>query len=379
MRHCIFSGLAIALLLGAGCYGESALDDPSESEGSALEATPANTLAEPEEAWTEDPERAYFSEDWSVEPRTHLNAFQKLFFYGQEEGVAVGWDLDGKVTPSDQSACQNEEDAALLSADTYALEPACVELCLEESEAAACVTSCLEDAGISTACAEPLGELSMSCGHGDFVDPEGASGVDNQMAMAWGLVADLVGEAIEALLQDGINEGRMLVMMELGGVDDLVNDDDVSITIYRSTDVPIVNVAGYLVPDQTYRTDPTFPLVHFEGASIVDGHVKAGPIDLAFPIQAFNADFLVHLEGGYVEFDIDEQGRFKGHLGGAMDVHHVMQNMLQTNASQEAELIYPIVEDLADLNRGPDGCTHLSSGLRFEGVTGFRVIESGSE
>ena len=373
-----------AALTIVGCYGESAIDGLSQEEASGMMGGDAVTEAAEQGAsgearpWSEDLERPYFSGDWSVEERTHLNALQRVFFYGEEDGVAAGWDLDAKVTPADKSVCDNDADQGLLSADTYALEPACVGTCLADDEPAACVSACLEDAGVSTACASTLGELSLSCGHGDFVSPEGNAGVDNQMAMVWAMAANLVGEAIVALLQDGINEGRMLVMLELGGVDDLVNDDDVTVTLYRSTDVPIVNVAGFLVPDQTYQTDPTFPVATFEGAQIVDGHVKAGPFDLSFPIQAFNADFLVGLQDGYVEFDIDEEGRFSGHMGGIMDVHDVMGNMLQTNAAQEAELIYPIVEDLADINRTEEGCTHLSAALRFQGVTGFRLSASES-
>ena len=373
--------LVISAVLAAGCYGESAIDGVSQSatpdeEGSSADGLEPAPGTEASGDWTEEPELPYFREDWSIESRTHLNAFQKLSFEGAVDGVAVGWDLDGQVTPADQSSCENDADSALLSADTYALEPGCVDDCLEEDEPSVCVTECLENAGVSTACASALGALSLSCGHGDFVSPAGGGGIDNQMAMVWTMTADLVGEAITALLQDGINEGRMLVMLELSDVDDLVNDDDVTVTIYRSTDVPLVNVAGFLLPDQTFRTDPSFPESVFEGAAIVDGHVKAGPFDLAFPIQAFNADFLVRLDDGYLEFDIDENGRFDGHLGGFMDVHDVMDNMLQTNAAQEAELIYPIVEDLADVNRTKDGCTHLSAAIRFEGVTGFRITES---
>ncbi|MGB0589387.1 MAG: hypothetical protein ACPGU1_06895 [Myxococcota bacterium] len=369
--------LVLCALSLAACYGESSIDD-AVSDGTEAEVTDnaAAPAADVPRHWTEDPELPYFREDWSVESGTHLNALQRLYFDGAVDGVSAGWNLDGEVTPADQSTCENEADSALLSADTYALEPGCVDTCLEGEDPSGCVTSCLEDAGISPECASTLGVLSLSCGHGDFISPQGSEGVDNQMAMVWTLAANLVGEAIVALLQDGINEGRMLVMLELGDVDDLVNDDNITVTLFRSTDVPIVNVAGFLLPDQTYQTDPTFPVVTFEGASIVDGHVKAGPFDLSFPIQAFNADFLVGLEDGYVEFDIDAQGRFSGHLGGVMDVHDVMENMLQTNAAQEAELIYPIVEDLADINRTKDGCSHLSAALRFEGVTGFRITES---
>jgi len=372
--------LVISAVLVVGCYGESAVDGVSQTatvdEGSSVDGLAPEPGVEAPSDWTEEPDLPYFREDWAIESGTHLNAFQKLSFEAAVDGVTMGWDLDGQVTPADDSACANDTDSALLSADTYALEPGCVDVCLDESEPSLCVTECLETAGVSTACASALGVLSLSCGHGDFISPTGGPGIDNQMAMVWTLTADLVGEAIVALLQDGINEGRMLVMLELSGVDDLVNDDDVTLTVYRSTDIPLVNVAGFLLPDQTFLTDPSFPESVFEGAAIVDGHVKAGPFDLAFPIQAFNADFLLTLDDGYIEFDIDEQGRFNGHLGGFMDVHDVMDNMLQTNAAQEAELIYPIVEDLADVNRTKDGCTHLSAAIRFEGVTGFRITES---
>jgi hypothetical protein len=323
MRYVLVcAGVWVAAVAATGCYGASEIDtiDPNAWVAEA-QGEPASALEEPAAPghWADDPELSYFPETWSVEPATHMNALYRVHFYGEEEGVAAGWDLDGEISPEDDEA---------------------------------------------------------SCGHGDFVSPEGVEGIDNQMAMVWALAENLIGEAVVALLQDGINEGRMLLMLELSDVDDLVNDDDVTLTLYRSIEVPIVNVAGFLMPDQTFRTDPEFPTLTFEHATIVDGHVKAGPFDLAFPIQAFNANFLVGLADGYVEFDIDASGRFSGHLGGIMDIHDVMGHMLATNAAEEAELIYPIVEDLADINKTEDGCTHLSAALRFEGVTGFRITES---
>jgi hypothetical protein len=323
MKRVIFFSAVLSTALGSSaCYGESAIDNvapyTSADGGQDVEVSAPGEVA-PARHWTEEPELPYFPEAWSIEPATHLNALYRVHFYGAEEGVAAGWNLDGEISPEDDDA---------------------------------------------------------SCGHGDFVSPEGEEGIDNQMAMVWALAESLIGEAVVALLQDGINEGRMLLMLELSDVDDLVNDEDVTLTLYRSIEVPIVSVAGFLMPDQTFRTDPDFPTLTFEHAAIVDGHVKAGPFDLAFPIYAFNANFLVGLADGYVEFDIDAAGRFSGHLGGIMDIHDVMGHMLETNAAEEAELIYPLVEGLADINKTKDGCTHLSAALRFDGVTGFRITES---
>ena len=373
----------LALWASAGCYGESSVDDISEpvTEGASTltEGGQAASSQEPQDTkerhWSDDPELAYFAEDWELEPATHVNALHRVYFYGEEEGVAAGWNLDGEVTASTDEVCDGDSDSALLQDGQYAREEACVDGCLESEGLESCVAECMEGEGFSAGCAARLGALAASCGHGDFMSPWGDDGVDNQMAMVWAMAEELVGEAVVALLQDGINEGRMLVMLELGGVDDLVNDDEVTVSLYRSTDVPIVNVAGYLVPDQTFVPDPEFPDIRFDNASIVDGHVKAGPFNLAFPIRAFNADFLVSLDEGYVEFDINAEGRFSGHMGGIMDVHDIMGLMLQTNAAQEAALLYPIVEDLADINRTEEGCTHLSAALRFEGVTAFRVTE----
>ena len=272
--------------------------------------------------WSDEEDLGFLDEGRTVDQTTHVNAVRQFFLLADEDGVAPGFNLDGIISPDGDVA---------------------------------------------------------SCGHGDFTDPNGDGGVDNQFAAVWSAAEPLIGEAVVALLLDGVNEGRMLVLMELSGVDSLIDDDDVTLTVLRSQDQPIVSMAGYLVPDQTFSLDPEFPLYVHERATITDGRLFAGPFDFAMPIMAFNADFVLPMRNGYVDAIIHEDGHMEGIFGGELDVEDTIEKFLNTNASQEAMLIAPIVRDLADLNKNSDGvCSHMSGALRFEGTNAFIVTETGA-
>jgi hypothetical protein len=164
-----------------------------------------------------------------------------------------------------------------------------------------------------------------SCGHGDLTDPQGRAGVDNQLANIWSSLAPLVGPQVQALLQNAINEGRVLIMFELAGVDDLKNDDDVTLRVYRGLLRPEVGTRGLITPDQTFDFDYASPVSMVEGARIVDGVLEAGPTILQIPIIILDLDIVAQLHYGRVHLDIADDGTFTGYMGGALNVPEVAQ------------------------------------------------------
>ena len=211
------------------------------------------------------------------------------------------------------------------------------------------------------------------CLHGDFMSPDGREGVDNQFADLWGVVEPLIGEATEALIQGAVNEGRIVMVLELEGVQNLQNDDDVTLHIYRGRIEPDVGNQGLISPDQTVYFDKDFPYFIAENISIVDGAVEASDLIITLPVDILDAYFTVVFENASIRFSIDESGAFSGIFGGIVDLVEIFDELLQTNASQEAELVQPIFMNYADLGKGPDGCTKASAAFEFEGTTAFSV------
>ncbi|MCB9663975.1 MAG: hypothetical protein H6732_07665 [Alphaproteobacteria bacterium] len=218
----------------------------------------------------------------------------------------------------------------------------------------------------------PAGDPA-SCGHGDLIDPDGVPGIDNQLAAIWTLAAPLIGEQVEELLQGAINEGRMLMVVELVGVDDLRNDDDLSLRLFRGAADPELGTLGLIAPDQTYAVDPSTPEVVLDGLSLRDGFLEAGPVAFDLPIDILEARFDMPVSDGRIRLRLDEQGAMHGLIGGIVDVRTMLDELLATDAAAETELVAPIFENNADMRQVDGTCTGFSVAFGFDGTPGFVV------
>ena len=224
--------------------------------------------------------------------------------------------------------------------------------------------------GVNTAAGDP-----NSCGHADLVDSEGRSGIDNQLAKIWKLLEPLVGEAVQALLQGAINEGRFLLMLELVGVKDLQNDAKVTVNLFRGSQNPEIGTYGLISPDQTYYLDPSIEMSTVKGVEIDDGWVEAGPVGFQLPIDILEANFIMDIQDGKLRFKIWEDGTVEGIIGGSLYVYDVLEELYQTDAYAEAQLVAPLFEDNADMGLEDGVCRQFSVAFGFTGTTAYVVRE----
>ncbi len=224
----------------------------------------------------------------------------------------------------------------------------------------------------------PAGE-EASCGHGDLLGPNGETGVDNQLAKIWSDLAPLVGTQVDALLQGAINEGRVLIMLELVGVDDLRNDPSVTLNVYRGLADPDLGTFGLISPDQTFALDYAKPVSTVENVAIVDGVLEAGPVTLQIPIAILDLDIVAELYFGRAHLELAEDGTFSGYLGGALNLDEVITALLETGASAETELVKPLFEANADMERVDGVCTFFSMGITVEGTRAYTIRDRSKE
>ncbi|HSG91390.1 MAG TPA: hypothetical protein VLA56_19395 [Pseudomonadales bacterium] len=124
----------------------------------------------------------------------------------------------------------------------------------------------------------------------DFVHPDGTPGIDNEVYRAVGCVIGFRGpDGVEFIFQNkGILDERYnRMMIELTGVDDLANDDDVTVTIYRGMDRLLTNATGQeVMPGGTQRVDTRWgsSLIRQTRGSIRDSVLTTEPIgDMVMP------------------------------------------------------------------------------------------------
>ncbi len=214
-----------------------------------------------------------------------------------------------------------------------------------------------------------------TCGHGDFTSPEGEPGVDNTLATLVPLF-ELTGlGAAEGLIQSTIDEGGILLMWQVDGVDDPVNDDAVSVMVRAGEGVPLLGTDGLLLAGQTFGLHPDSPDSRSDDASIEDGVLFAGPFTLRLPLVVFGVRYELTFHDAYLRARWTEDGRLvDGVLGGAVpygDLIKVGELAAQDDASvlPAIELVFGGAMDMAPDDEGV--CTRLSGAFQFTAVSAF--------
>jgi hypothetical protein len=216
---------------------------------------------------------------------------------------------------------------------------------------------------------------ARGCRQSDFMSPDGAPGIDNQLG---GLIPllDLVGEgALQAFIQNAIDEGRLLVMPHL-----VRRAGRLDLSVLRGADQPLVGTDGHLLGEQTLALSPDKTVLgEFEGATLEDGVLTAGPFDLNLPVVVFDILYDVHLADARLELRFGPDGVGHGVLAGSSTIEELTQ--LAKTAGERADvdlvaLIGGVLEDVADLDRDPQGrCHALSAVATFETVPAYAYDE----
>jgi len=172
----------------------------------------------------------------------------------------------------------------------------------------------------------------------DFVSPDGAKGIDNQLFRAIGCISNY--RAPEGTVYHFENEfmrryNSNRFMIELSGVDNLVNDADVTVTTYRGLDPLITDATGAaFIPGGTQRIDARFGkefVSSFKG-KIVDGVLTTEGAPLVMPGSAtFNTSTLHHFKQARFQLKLTPE-RAEGVIAGYVDVE-AFNNHLNTTWS----------------------------------------------
>lgn len=211
----------------------------------------------------------------------------------------------------------------------------------------------------------------VSCHHPDFTSPEGVPGVDNQLALLVPVLAAQTQGAIDGLLQGAINNGQLLISVELQHVDDLREDGCVGVVIRSAQGTPTVGSDGYLNPNQTFDTPANSPLSQVSG-TIHGGVVRAGPFELALPIAVLDARTILHLHGAMVQLTLAADGSMQGVIGGGLSVDDIASFSQGLNIpSALMAVVANVVHSIADLDHTDSGCQQFSGAITVSSRPAF--------
>lgn len=221
------------------------------------------------------------------------------------------------------------------------------------------------------------------CAHEDFAALDGTPGADDQLWRAIGCIRGFQdGDVVGSVVDGAVRDGSMTILVDVQGVDDPVNDDDVQVQVFSSRDAPPLGGDGSVLPYGTLSIDPD-TRYHSTVARgrIENGVVVAGPFDvrIRLNIQIVTGD--LGFRDAYVRLAIAPDGSAEGGLFGFApleDVYEIFGRQAGTIGGKEAlgytcSGLHAALRRMADGHHDPasGGCTSISAAYRFAGVPAF--------
>jgi hypothetical protein len=219
-------------------------------------------------------------------------------------------------------------------------------------------------------------ETETTCAHENFVHPDGATGVDNQLYRFLGCLRNARSGAFRSHESERgglrvVEHQKLRILLEVRGVDNEQNDSDVDVFLYQSSDLLITDMNSMPVPWQTQTVDATIPAVQMHGR-IEDGVLITEPADAYWEDLTWMAfEPAVLVRGSQLQLKLTETGA-KGLRTGYVDADSWWRTrrFLQTwefyNDSPPST--YEALHRLADGYKDPETgqCTALSSAIELD-------------
>lgn len=224
-----------------------------------------------------------------------------------------------------------------------------------------------------------------SCKHRTFTSPTGEAGIDNQMyrllgcTQAWRSDGHIENNANSHRRTSGLG----MILVEVSGVDDVMNDDDVVVTFYRGIGSFSLDGNNNVLPYGSYDIDDENGVPRY--GDKVQGRIEGGilttaPADVSLP-HFGNYEYLRQLiRDMQMHVDIStEDGRTSGMVYGYYGVeqfYSYVRGLLSSfpiRHKYNCPSIYVAAHELADGHPDPEtgACTTLSSAFAFEAVRAF--------
>lgn len=191
---------------------------------------------------------------------------------------------------------------------------------------------------------EPQGKIGIGLdldgktGPEDFTSPDGkVAGIDNQISRAFGCVASYRGPdgSYRHFVQSYMQQYKYnRFLLELSGVDDLTNDPDVTVTIYRGLDALLLDSGGNFIAGGTQRADHRWgkEFIKSTKGKIVDGLLTSQPIDVSIPETLARGAPKQFVRDWRVELRVTQDGA-EGLMGGYLDIERLQNNLAQNWAT----------------------------------------------
>ena len=224
-----------------------------------------------------------------------------------------------------------------------------------------------------------------ACAHDDFDGTLGEAGIDNQVWRVVGCIRGFQeGDLIETTATAAIKDGSRTMLMEIAGVDDVVDDPEVSVRLFSSTDPAPKDASGGILAGASLFVHED---VRFHGpparGSIVDGILTTEPFDVRLQLKIQTIDSEYVFRDAQLRIELLADGTARGILGAYWDVANFYDinggHFLARPASHflgfNCAALHAAAYRMADGHPDPEtgACTSLSSAHEVEAVQAFVI------
>lgn len=219
--------------------------------------------------------------------------------------------------------------------------------------------------------------------HRNYVSPDGQKGVDNQLFAIQGCVAGWRRKGFLPMIGNELRRaGGLSILVEISGVDDERNDNDVAVTLMYSTDpMKRDGTSKIVLPDYTFRvsTDPAYTqdFARFHG-KIVNGVLTTAPLKRIY-LHEGPAGITWSLAKARMRITFGPDGGITALLGGYRDWREYLAAAFFRSSDYENTIGFQAPGMYDAVRRAADGLqdpvtgefTGLSSAYDMEGIPAF--------
>lgn len=244
-------------------------------------------------------------------------------------------------------------------------------------------------------------DSATTCAHPSFVSPNGERGIDNQFYRAVGCThayrekVPYGGGYFEQNFQGARKDGEMTMLIEVTGVQDDKNDDDVEVGFYSSEEATLFDSQGAAIPNNSYTAMSAPKYRAVAHGRIKDGILTTDPVDIRAYFKwvlKHEDDVYYYIRGARLRLELAPNGEAKGMLGGYWDVDMAYKllftrgltkgdgsgaQMLAAGFGYTCPSAYGALHSLADGYKDPTTgkCTGISTVFDVAAIPAFVILD----
>jgi len=209
------------------------------------------------------------------------------------------------------------------------------------------------------------------CGRADFTGPGGRTGIDNAFGEVIPALENTEFVAAEALINDTIRTGELMLVVSMDQVDDPSDDSCVELSLGRATGDPMLGTDGSFLAGQTLMPDPSFDGAVIPGVVLEAGTAEGRPVSATIPVQVLDAALEFEVLDGALRIDQAEDGSASGVFGGGIDIATILAVATeQAVADEVGQILETVLYLVADLAPGVDGtCEQISVTFEYSATS----------